>query len=192
MGPFCNERPPGWRPILQRCLGGTQHATPNRLRYLNTVVVIIDALSDTSRRRRHRRNTHRGCGGRPISSARCCARRSRSTKLSDWPRTHYNPAILSSSWKSRRLNISRIFAIRQNSFHAVDVLSLLEVTITSAEIPLRSYVLDGAGSKKARRQARGVLAAVNHPGRSLRDAQVSAAIRTATPWGCSCPRASGV
>lgn len=39
---------------------------------LNTVSVSIDTLTHTSRRRRHRRNTHRGCGaGRSHRSLLC-------------------------------------------------------------------------------------------------------------------------
>lgn len=104
--------------------------------------------------------------------------------------THFKPATSSSRRKPRWPDISRILAIRRDCFTS-STFEPLELTITSAEIPLRSYIWTGLIVKKAYRWTRGVLAAANHPGHFAQDAQVSAATRTVKPWGCWCPRASG-
>lgn len=63
--------------------------------------------------------------------------------------------------------------------------------ITSAEIPLRSYIWTGLVVKKAYGGPAGSWLRPITQVISLKDGQVSAAIRTAKPWGCWCPRASG-
>lgn len=74
------------------------------------------------------------------------------------------------------------------SFHVVRVaFEPLEVTITSAEIRLRSQYLDGSASKMAHRRTREALATANHQVISLKGVPESAAIRIATPSASRAP-----